>query len=84
MYNFDICILAIEHDAGIAEQLAASLRKYRLPAGTVLPDSTLDYRKILLDTEGAPFDDKARERLDSCRWMALLCSPGTKEDPVIL
>ena len=84
MYNYDICILAIEHDAGIAEQLAASLRKYRLPAGTVLPDPSLDYRRILLDTENAPLDNAARERLETCRFMALLCTPGTKEDPVIL
>ncbi len=84
MYTYDICILAIAHDAGKAELLAGSLRKYRLPAGTVLPDPALDYRRILLDTEGAPLDGKARERLDSCRWLALLCSPGTKEDPVIL
>ena len=84
MYSYDICILAIENDAGKAEMLAGSLRKYRLPAGTVLPDPSLDYRRILLDTENSPLDDAARERLKSCRFMALLCSPGTKEDPVIL
>ncbi len=84
MYTYDICILAIAHDAEKAELLAGSLRKYRLPAGTVLPDPSLNYRRILLDTENAPLDDAGRERLEACRWLALLCSPGTKEDPVIL
>ena len=84
MYTYDICILAIGHDAEKAEILAGSLRKYRLPAGTVLPDPSLNYKRILLDTETALHDDAGRERLEACRWLALLCSPGTKDDPVIL
>ncbi|MBR0352691.1 MAG: hypothetical protein IJH53_05755 [Oscillospiraceae bacterium] len=84
MYTYDICILAIGHDAEKAEILAGSLRKYRLPAGTVLPDPSLNYKRILLDTENALLDDAGRERLEACRWLALLCSPGTKDDPVIL
>ena len=84
MYEYDICILAIPHDAGTAELLAGSLRKYRLPARTVLPDPSLDYRRILLDTDGSPMDDAAAARLEACRFMALLCSPGTKNDPLIL
>ena len=84
MSEYDICILAIEHDAEKAEMLAGSLRKYRLPAGIVLPDPSLDWRRILLDTENAPLDEAAEKRLESCRYLALLCSPGTKEDPVIL
>ncbi len=84
MYNYDICILAIKHDAETAELLAESLRKYRLPAGTVLPDPSLGYRRILLDTDNAPLDDASREQLEGCRFMALLCSPGTKDDPIIL
>ena len=84
MFEYDICILAIPHDAGTAELLAASLRKYRLPSHTVLPDPSLDYRRILVDTDNVPLDDESREQLAACRFMALLCSPGTKNDPVIL
>lgn len=84
MYNYDICILAIKHDAELAETLAGSLRKYRLPSGTVLPDPSLDYRRILLDTDSAPLDDAMCDRLQACRFLALLCSPGTKDDPIIL
>lgn len=84
MYEYDICILAIPHDAKTAKLLAESLRKYKLPARTVLPDPSLDYRRILLDTENIPLDEDARERLSACRFLALLCSPGTKNDPIIL
>ncbi len=84
MSEYDICILAVKQDAETAERLAGSLRSYRLPARIILPEPGLDYRRILMDTEGAPFDAAARERLASCRCLALLCSPATRNDPVIL
>ena len=84
MRNFDICIIAIAGDASVANKLADSIRKYRLPSGVVLPDSGLDYRRVYVDVSGRELDDDTRDVLDNSRFLAVLCSPETKASPFIL
>ena len=84
MFDHDICVLSVKSDAETAEKLAASIAAYRLPKNTVLPDPELDFRRIILDTDETPFDDTVAERLNSCRFLVLICSPETKNNPAIL
>ncbi len=82
--SYDICFLSVKEDAAATRELAESIRAYRLPRKLVLPDPSLDYRRNYLDCDGAPLDDAGRERLDNTRYLVLLCSPRTKNDPEIL
>ena len=84
MRYFDICIIAVAGDASVANKLADSIRKYRLPSGVVLPDSGLDYRRVYVDVSGRELDDDTRDVLDNSRFLAVLCSPETKASPFIL
>lgn len=84
MKDYDIVILAVAGDASVANSLADSIRRYRLPSGTVLPDRSLGYRRIFVDVAGRPMDDEVRAILDNSRYMAVLCSPETRTDPFIL
>ena len=84
MRSFDICIIAVAGDASVANKLADSIRKYRLPSGVVLPDSGLDYRRVYVDVSGRELDDDTRDVLDNSRFLAVLCSPETKASPFIL
>jgi hypothetical protein len=81
--QYDICILSVRRDAELAQKLADSIRRYRLPHGVTLPDG-LDYRHILLRQAEDEFDDAARQRLRTCRFLALICSPDTRDHPGIL
>ncbi len=81
--SYDICILFVKHDAELAEKLADSIRRYRLPRGLKLPEER-DYRRILLEPAEVPLDDEGRQRLRDSRYLALLCSPETKNDPGVL
>ncbi|MBO5555699.1 MAG: hypothetical protein J5927_00790 [Oscillospiraceae bacterium] len=81
---YDICILSVKDDAAIAEALAASIRGYQLPARTAPAEPGLDYRRLLVDTDGAPFTEKTARQLEDCRYLVLLCSPETRNDPTIL
>ena len=83
MQDYDICLLAPEEDSSIANQLADSIRRYKLPSGTVLPDRGLDYRRVIVDVSGKPLDDETRAVLDSSRCLAVLCSPETKNSSSI-
>ena len=84
MQDYDICILAVKGDASVANKLAESIRRYRLPSGTVLKDSRSDYRRVYVDVSGSEFDDEARDILDHSRYLAVLCSPETRTSPFIL
>ena len=84
MEVYDICILSTKSDAGVAHRLGESLRAYRLPANVSLPDPTLDYRRILYDCDETPLDEARRAQLNASRFLALICSPATRDDPVIL
>ena len=84
MQDYDICILAVSGDASVANKLADSIRRYKLPSGTVLPDSSLDYRRVYVEVSGNDFDDKAGEILDSSRFLAVLCSPETRTSTFVL
>ena len=84
MFDHDICVLSVKSDAETAEKLAASIAAYRLPKNTALPDPELDYRRIILDTDETPFGDTVAERLNACRFLVLICSPETKNNPAIL
>ncbi|MBQ6583254.1 MAG: hypothetical protein IJH77_05455 [Mogibacterium sp.] len=84
MQTFDICILAVPGDASAAHKLAHSIRRYRLPSGTVLPDPKLDYRRVRVEIPDKPLDEGVRGMLDSTRCLAVLCSPETKNHPYIL
>lgn len=84
MQDYDICILAVSGDASVANKLADSIRRYKLPSGTVLPDSSLDHRRVYVDVSGNDFDNAAREILDHSRYLAVLCSPETRNSSFIL
>ena len=81
---FDLYYLSPTPDAGTAQALVESIRRYRLPAGVKLPDPGLDYRRTVLDLSGKPMDAATRERLDKSRCLVLFCSPDTRHDPDIL
>lgn len=84
MQDYDIYILAVPGDASVANKLADSIRRYKLPSGTVLPDSSLDYRRVYVEVSGKDMDDEARSVLDHSRYLAVLCSPETRTSPFIL
>lgn len=84
MQNYDICILAAAGDASAANKLAESIRRYKLPSGTVIPDSSLDYRRVYVEVTAGDFNDEAREILDNSRYLAVLCSPETRTDSFVL
>ena len=84
MQDYDICILAADRDASVANKLAEGIRRYKLPSGTVIPDSSLDYRRVYVDVSGREFDDEARSILDHSRYLAVLCSPETRNSSFIL
>lgn len=84
MQDCDICILAVSGDASVANKLADSIRRYKLPSGTVLLDSSLDYRRVYVEVSDDDFDDKACGILDHSRFLAVLCSPETKRDLFVL
>ena len=81
---YDICIVSPKSDAGIARTLADSIRNYRLPRTVNIKGEDLDYRRILLDCEDTPLDDKVRAQLDGSRFLALICSPDTRQNRNIL
>ncbi len=80
---YDICIVSPKSDERIARTLADSIHNYRLPR-TVDLKGDLDYRRILLDCEDTPLDDKVRAQLDGSRFLALICSPDTRQNRNIL
>lgn len=84
MQDYDICILAVAGDAAVANKLAESIRRYRLPSGTVLPDKGLDYRRVYVDVSGREFDEEARSVLDHSRCLAVLCSPETRTSSFVI
>ncbi len=81
MDTWDICVVSAASDAETAEKLAENIRRYRLPAGIVLPKKEIGYRKVVLDTEETAFDDQARKRLDESRFLVFLCSAEAKDSP---
>ncbi|MBQ3429389.1 MAG: hypothetical protein IJH28_06405 [Mogibacterium sp.] len=84
MQDYDICVLAVAGDASVANKLAESIRRYRLPSGTSLPDRGLDYRRVYVEASGKDFDEEARVLLDHSRFLAVLCSPETRTSPFVL
>ena len=82
--TYDICILSTVQDRETARCLGESIRAYRLPRNVKLPDSDLDYRRIVYDSAEAPMDDRIREILERSRFLVLICSPATRNDPAIL
>ena len=79
--SYDIYIVSAKSDASAAEELASSIRNYTLPKGTVLPDASLGYQRIITDTEEKAMDDQTRELLDHSTFLIVLCSPDAKDDP---
>ncbi len=49
-----------------------------------LPEPALDYRRVLYDCGEEPLDDARRAQLEASRYMALVCSPDTKDNAEIL
>ncbi|MBQ6440442.1 MAG: hypothetical protein IJJ06_10010 [Mogibacterium sp.] len=84
MLDYDICILAVDGDAPVANKLAESIRRYKLPSGTVIPDRSLDYRRVYVEVSGRELDDEARSILEHSRYLAVLCSPETRNSQFIL
>ena len=83
MENYDICLIAVPEDAAIAETLAESIRSYRLPWGVKLPNPTLDYRRIYVDSTGSDLDEDTERLLYHSNDLAIICSPDAKHSPAI-
>jgi len=84
MEQYDICVICPPEDGGIANTLAESIRRYRLPGGTVLPDPSLGYQRIYVDDSGSAFDPDVQRLLDRCSCLVVICSPRTKHAQGIL
>ena len=82
--QYDLCILSTRQDEATARSLGESIRSYRLPSNVRLPDPSLDYRRILYDCGEEPLNDEIRSRLADSRYLALICSPATKNNPAVL
>lgn len=84
MQEYDLLIVSVPQDAAKAEELAKSIREYKLPksAGNCLAEGP--HRSVFVDSSGSAFDEAAAELLDRSRYMALMCSPATKSDKGIL
>ncbi len=78
MEKYDICICCAIQDSDSARRLYESIKSYKLPPKTTLPDATLGYSNILLDSSESPFTEDAAAQLDNCRCLVLICSPYTK------
>ncbi|MBQ3276801.1 MAG: hypothetical protein IJH47_07095 [Oscillospiraceae bacterium] len=81
MPQYDICVISAPGDAGTAERLADSLRRYRPPAVAAGSDYQ---RRISVDATGSPVDTPVRQLLDDSRFLVVLCSPEAKSHPGIL
>ncbi|MBE6122701.1 MAG: hypothetical protein E7190_08295 [Erysipelotrichaceae bacterium] len=81
MNNYDIYIVSARSDASAAEELASSIRNYTLPKGTILPDASAGYHRIITDTEEKAMDETVRNTLAHSSFLIVLCSPDAKDDP---
>ena len=80
MENYDICMVAVKEDAAITRRLTERIRKYRLPGKVSLPDNSVDYRRIFEDVSETPFDEHTKNILEHSRYLAVICSPATREN----
>ena len=84
MENYDICMVAVKEDAAITRRLTERIRKYRLPGKVSLPDNSVDYRRIFEDVSETPFDEHTKNILEHSRYLAVICSPATRENRAVL
>ena len=81
--GYDICILFAERDQEIARKLGESICRYRLPSKVSLPDPALDYRRVIYVSDKELSDKKPRAMADASRFLTLICSPATRDNPAI-
>ena len=81
--GYDICILFAERDQEIAHKLGENISRYHLPSKVVLPDPALDYRRIIYVCDKELSDEKRRAMADASRFLTLICSPATRDNPAI-
>lgn len=84
MKEYDLCIISVPQDAAKAEELAESIRKYRLPKSAESYRLEAGYGNVAVDSSSSDFDAAAAELLDCSRYLAVICSPATKSDRGIL
>ena len=81
----DICLIAAPQDAKCAEELAAWIRRYKLPKG--VESSSAAFRegenRIAVDADGRAWDERAKNLLAESRWLLLLCSPQSRHSESI-
>ncbi len=82
--KYDICILSTKPDELTARRLGESISRYRLPPKTKLSDPALDYRRLIYDCDEDSLDKGRRGILERSRFLVLICSPTTKNNPTIL
>lgn len=78
MWEYDFYACSVPGDEEIARRLVESIRRYKLPRGSELPDDKMGYTNILLSTDPGRFDENAARQLDGCRVFLIICSPRTK------
>ncbi|MDR0874682.1 MAG: hypothetical protein LBN12_00555 [Clostridiales Family XIII bacterium] len=82
-HDYILTSLSNDGDIKAAKDVAAALSAYRLPKG--ISADLPGYTDFAEDFDELPVTDAAvKQRLDSCRAMILICSPGTKDNPAIL
>jgi len=79
---FDIIILAAKEHGETARALAEGMRNYRMPGGAV-PQSGLNFRNILLETEEKPMDDAEKQALIDAGYLIVLFSPEARASEAI-
>ena len=78
MWSHDVYICGSVAERENADLLAGSIRAYKIPRKTELPNPSADYHRVLVDTEELPLDDERRALIDGCRFFIILCSPVSR------
>lgn len=74
---YDIVIVSAAKYAPMAKALAEKMQHYRLP-DKVTPQSSLNYKSILLDTEETSLDEAGKQALIDAGYMIVLFSPEVR------
>ncbi len=82
MQTYDICILCASGDSGEAQTLASSIKSYRIPGGAAVP-AGVDYRRVVVETDDEPLDERSRAVLEGSRWLLVLCSPLSRASAAV-
>lgn len=83
--NSDLYLIAVSKsfDAYWAQRLAVAIRNYDPPKGLETEESARKYRRVFVDMDARLCDDNTKSLLARSRFLGVICSPDTKDDPVV-